>query len=520
MLRARTVWLMVLSLATHTATAWSEVKLPAIFGDHLVLQRDQPIPVWGWADPEEQVTVSLNGQTAGATADAGGNWSLVLPIQTAGGPHELVVRAKNELKLADVWIGEVWLCSGQSNMAMTVNRAKNYEAEQATAKLPRIRQFKVATAYAGEPQADCQGAWTLCDPQTVGGFSATAYFFAREIEQHLDVPVGIINSSVGGTPIDSWISESAQRDSEALRPLFTQVDAQRQAFDPVPAKAKYEQQLAKWKETAKAARAEGKTPPRAPQDPVALFEKKANFGGLYNGMIAPVINYGFRGALWYQGEANSVPDKAAYYAVQLPLLVQDWRARHGQGDFPFAWAQLPNFRGVGRNWPVVREAMLRATSVPHTGVAVTIDIGERADIHPKNKQEVGRRLALWSLGEVYHKDVPRVPRPGTHRSTGQGAIEVELQPTTTSVTVMLFEPSLLTAAIAGEDQSWQPALIEAIAGGKLRFSAPNVAQPVEVRYLWANDPAATPVRTSDGLPISPFRTDDWSANMPFDDEGR
>ncbi|MFV0444284.1 MAG: sialate O-acetylesterase [Planctomycetaceae bacterium] len=530
MLRARFVTFSLLSCAACTAVAMAEVKLPAIFSDHLVLQREQAIPVWGWAAAGEEIAVTLHGQTVKTKADPTGQWSLRLPAQEAGGPYELGVRGTNEITLSDVWVGEVWLCSGQSNMAMTVSRAQNVEAEQAAGNRPRIRQFKTGTAYSRQPKTDCKGEWTVCSSDTVGGFSATAYFFAREIEQRLDVPVGIINSSVGGTPIDSWISEAAQRESAALRPLFEQVDAQRNAFDPEQARTRYEQQLAKWKETAKAARAEGKQPPRAPQDPVAQFEKKANYGGLFNGMIVPVMDYGFRGALWYQGEANTTPEKAPYYAVQLPLLVQDWRARHDQGEFPFAWVQLPNFRGVGRNWPLVREAMFKAASLPETGVAVTIDVGERADIHPKNKQEVGRRLALWALADVYGRRVRRVPRPGKGHAV-DGAMEVDLTSSDTAVVVESFEPSLAIAAIAGKDQQWHPAKIEVSGGRKLRFSSSEVAEPVAVRYLWANDPPAAPVRMANGvpispittpevLPISPFRTDDWSQAEPFDFEGR
>lgn len=507
--------LLLLAAITFCSTELSaEVKLPAIFSEHMVLQREQPIPVWGWATAGEKVNVTLGESQVEAIAAADGKWSVTLPARPAGGPQELVVAGANRVAIADVWIGEVWLCSGQSNMAMTVSRAKDFEAEQTAAQLPRIRQFTVSRTYAAEPQRDCQGTWTVCSPTTVGNFSATAYFFAREIERELQVPVGIINSSVGGTPIDSWISEEAQTGSEALRPLIEQIQAQRQAFDPVAAKARYEQQLAKWKENAKTAKAAGKTPPRAPQDPVAQFEKKANFGGLFNGMIAPVIGYGFRGALWYQGEANSSADKAAFYRAQLPLLVTDWRTRHGGGDFPFAWAQLPNFRGAQRNWPLVREAMLQATSLPNTGVAVTIDIGETADIHPKNKQDVGRRLAYWALGAVYGRPAPVVPRPAGHKSVG-GKLLVELTPEAASLHGAAHEPSLAVAAIAGEDRKWHPAHV-AVDGKSIAFSSSDVSNPVAVRYLWSNDPPGGGLRTADGLPISPFRTDDWDDAAPFD----
>ena len=513
LLTATTLGLTLFSVSVANA----EIRLPSIFAKHLVLQRDQPIPVWGWGEPGEEVTVSLLQSEAKATADADGMWSLKIPAQPAGGPHQLVVAGSNRITIDDVWLGEVWLCSGQSNMAMTVSRAKDFASEQKAAELPHIRQFKVAATYSKDPQEDCKGTWTVCSPETVGGFSATAFFFAREIERELQVPVGIINSSVGGTPIDSWISEEAQSESEQLEGLFALVQAQREAFNVERQAARYQQQLAKWKEEAAAARAAGKRAPRAPRDPVALFEKKANMGGLFNGMIAPIIGYGFRGALWYQGEANSTPEKARWYRHQLPLLVSDWRTRHGTGEFPFAWVQLPNYRGAGRNWPLVREAMLQAASLPNTGVAVTIDVGETNDIHPKNKQEVGRRLSLWALQGVYQReDLPIIPRYKSHRVDGE-SIVVSLQPGSESQ--LLVPESALdisAAAIAGADRKWKPARVEATSYSTLRFSSPDVAAPLAVRYLWSNDPQHGIVRTSDGLPISPFRTDDWEDAAPFD----
>ena len=496
--------------------AAADVRLPSIFADHMVVQREQPVPVWGWAKAGEQVQAALAGQTKTATADADGRWKLTFDALPAGGPHELVVQGGNRLAIRDVLVGEVWLCSGQSNMAMTVNRALNYEEEQKAATNPQIRQFKVASTYAADPQEDCKGDWSICSAETVGGFSATAYFFAREIARVLQLPVGIVNSSVGGTPIDSWISESAQHDSAELRDLFAKVEASRQAFNAEEAKARYEQQLAKWRENAKAARAAGQQPPRAPQDPVAQFERKANLGGLFNGMIAPIIGYGFRGALWYQGEANSTPDKAAYYRHQLPLLVTDWRTRHGSGDFPFAWVQLPNFKGAGRNWPMVREAMLQATRLPHTGTAVTIDVGETGDIHPKNKQEVGRRLALWALATVYGKSGITLPPVVAGTKVENGTFIVTLQPADASLVQEAGQPDLRIAAIAGADRQWKPATVGVLSGGRLSFRSAEVPEPVAVRYLWSNDPRGGLIRTADGLPISPFRTDDWDAVTPFD----
>jgi len=266
------------ALLSLAATARADVKLPAIFGNHMVLQRDAAVPVWGTAAPGEEVTVAIAGQTASAKAGADGKWSVKLAKLAAAGPHTLTVKGKNTVTFSDVLVGEVWLGSGQSNMAMTVNRAKDYEQEQAAAKFPEIRMFTESSAAATTAQTEGKGEWVVCSPETVGRFSATAFFFGREIHRTLKVPVGLINSSVGGTPIESWIAPEAQKASPELKGFF---EGQKQAakdFDPVKAKAKFEQDQAKWKEAAKKAKAEGKPAPKAPRDPVALNERKGNVG--------------------------------------------------------------------------------------------------------------------------------------------------------------------------------------------------------------------------------------------------
>ena len=280
--------------------------------------------------------------------------------------------------------------------------------------------FTVTSGGASTPQADCQGQWVVCSPETVTRFSATAYFFGRELHQSLGVPVGLINSSVGGTPIESWISPEAQTASPELQPLIKSLQTLDAGIDNAKAKAKYEQDLANWQEAEKKAKATGKKAPKRPQDPLAVRERRGgNIGGLFNGKIAPLVPYRIRGALWYQGEANSMPSKAEYYRYQLPLLINDWRTRWGY-DFPFAWVQLPNFGGPGRDWPAVRQAMLETLKVPNTGMAITLDIGEVNDIHPKNKQDVGKRLALWALGTVYGKSVATSgPLPKSQRAARQ-----------------------------------------------------------------------------------------------------
>ncbi|MCA9080709.1 MAG: sialate O-acetylesterase [Planctomycetaceae bacterium] len=504
-----------LMLSGLSLSAHADVRLPSIFADHMVLQRDMPILVWGWAEPGETVRVVIEQQEHVAQTDAQGRWEVQLKPLAAGGPVTMTITGSNQITLSDVLVGEVWFCSGQSNMAMTVNRAMNYEQEQQQANVPTIRMFKVGGQYANEPQTEADGNWIICSPETVGGFTATGYFFAKHIQPQLKVPVALINASVGGTPIDSWIPSAAQRGSASLAPLFEELDRGRKEFDKEAALARYEEQLAKWKERAKAARAAGETPPRAPRNPVEQYERKQNVGGLYHGKVAPFIRYGFRGALWYQGEANSTPERAGWYQHQLPLLVDSWRKDHGAGDFPFAWVQLPNFGGAGRNWPVVREGMLDTLYLPHTGMAITIDVGETRDIHPKNKQAVGSRLGTWALASVYGGDGPAMgPIPQEAEAEGKELV-VPFTQCGDGLQLADWKPDLTIAAIAGEDQQWQPVDRIEIDGDIVRFSSTKVRSPVALRYLWTNDPQQVPLRNSAGIPASPFRTDAWEGMEPF-----
>jgi len=495
----------LVALLSLGSLARADVKLPAIFSDHAVLQCETSVPVWGWAEPGEEVSVSLGTQTKTTKADAAGKWRVNLDKLTTGDGLTMTVKGKNTLTITDVAVGEVWLGSGQSNMAMTVNRALNFEQEKAAANFPKIRMFTVRSGAAKTPQEDCHGSWVVCTPESVGGFSATLYFSGRELHKVLGVPVGLINSSVGGTPIESWISEEAQRSSPELKAFFDLQAIGEKAFDPVKAKAVYEKQLAAWKEAAKQAKAEGQAAPRAPRDPVALRGRKGDVGGLFNGKIAPLIPYAIRGTLWYQGEANSTPEKAPYYQHQLPLLVKDWRARWG-AEFPFAWAQLPNYGGA-RDWPTVREAMLKTLALPKTGMGINIDIGEAKDIHPRNKQEAGRRLALWALGTVYgKKGATSGPLPAGHEVRGS---EVALKFSHVDGGLLAKEGELRGFVIAGEDRQWKPAAAR-IDGEHVVVTSPEVPKPVAVRYAWENWPTCN-LYNGAGLPASPFRTDDWPA---------
>lgn len=470
MCRSKVVRMVCIGLVLFVAvsSAVADLKLPAIFSDHMIVQRDQAVPVWGWADPEEEVTVSLAGQTVQGKANKEGRWSVALRPMPAGGPHQLaVVCPHSKVVLKNVLVGEVWLCSGQSNMQWSVRASAKAEEEIAAANYPKIRLFTVARKTASKPQPDCEGHWVECSPATVADFSAVGYFFIRQVHKELGVPVGMINSSWGGTPAEAWISRPSLESVPRLKPL-----------------------LDRWA-----------NPP----------EKQANSphrpAYLFNGMIAPVVPFALRGAIWYQGESNV--SRAYQYRTLFPLLIADWRAAWKQ-DLPFGFVQLAPFRYQGQDETACAELWEAQTmtlqNVPNTGMAVTVDIGDIKDIHPKNKQEVGRRLALWALAKVYGKDV-----------VYSGPIYKSMQIEGRTIRIAFDhaagglktrdgkEPSDFT--IAGEDQKFHPAKA-VIDGSTVVVSSDAVAKPVAVRFAW-RDTAEPNLCNQAGLPASPFRTDQW-----------
>ena len=502
---------LALTLAALT-NLHAAVRLPAIFSDHMVLQRDAIVPVWGWADPGEAVSVSIAGQTKTTTADAAGKWSVKLDKLAAGETQTLVVSGKNKVTVNDVLVGEVWLGSGQSNMQMQMKGVQNIEQEKAAAKFPQIRVFTVKRNEQVAPQKDCEGEWVLCSPETVEKFSATAYFFGRELHQKLGVPVGLIASSVGATPIETWTSMEKMEGKKELAPVFNQWAAKLRApFDPIKAQAQYEKQLASFKVSSAKRVAEGKPAGYAPQKPVPPREDKNYPANLFNGMIAPIIPYAMRGAIWYQGENSGRAGFCQLYEYQLPLLIADWRERWGQGEFPFAWVQLANYREYTNSpspvshWAVVREGMLKSLAVTNTGMAVAIDIGMTDNIHPINKQEVGRRLGLWARSQVYGEKISfSGPLPAGHKISGD---EIMLSFKHTDDGLVAKGGEVSGFVIAGADKKWHWAKAR-IAGETVVVSSPEVKSPVAVRYAWADNPKCN-LYNGAGLPASPFRTDNW-----------
>lgn len=495
-----------------SAQATEVLEMPSVFSDRMVLQSGTKVPVWGWAKPGAKVSIALAGQRVQAIADTKGHWRTDLASLDVGGPHEMVVTGGKTIRISDVLVGEVWLGSGQSNMAMRVNSCQNSKEEMVNADYPKIRMFTVKRAPNQKPQRNCEGSWVVCSPDTVKGFSGTAYFFGRRLHKELSVPVGLINSSVGGTPVESWTGMQIQREEPQLGKLLKSWHKRGKNWQPVT-NAQFKKTIKNWQKRVENAKAKGKRTPRRPrkaQDPTLGANHPAN---LFNGMIHPLIPYRIRGALWYQGERNSHKvETAQLYRVQLPLLIADWRTRWSQGDFPFIFVQLPNYkkRQTDPNhlstWAVMRESMAGSLAVPNTGMATTIDVGMARDIHPKNKQAVGSRLAQWALAKVYGRSITASGPMFAKAEYRDGSAYVSFQASPDALRLVGEDP-LKGFAIAGEDRVFQFAKAE-IRGKQVRVWHPSIAAPVAVRYAFGDNPDCN-LANSTGLPAVPFRSDSW-----------
>jgi sialate O-acetylesterase len=497
----------------------AEVSLAPLFSDGAVLQRDKSIAVWGQADANEKVFVSFAGQRCGATAGSDGRWIVYLePLTMTTQGSELVVAGKNTITVRDVLVGEVWLCSGQSNMEWPVTRAANPEAEIKTANYPLIRHVHVEHTVADTPnEAVKTRGWQAAVPANVGTFTAVGYFFAREIHQKLGVPIGIVHSSWGGTPIEAWMSPTALRSN----PAFGLVEQRwQQGLNEFPIRKKaYDEQFATWSAAEAAAKAKSPTAftdfarqnprPRAPRGPGDPWTPT----GLFNGMINPLLPYGLRGILWYQGENNA--ERAPEYHALFTAMITAWRQHFGQGEIPFYWVNLANF-GVptdsgerGRTWALLREAQTKTLALPQTGQAVTIDIGDPKNIHPANKQEVGRRLALLAKNRVYGvvcDDTGPTFAGASRELTASRVVALRVRFTHADGLIAHDKP-VQSLELAGADRVFYPAEAQIERDTLLVFS-PKVREPVAVRYAFSNAPDAN-LYNGAGLPTVPFRSDEW-----------
>ncbi len=495
-------------IALLGAISSADVRLPALISDNMVLQAEGRACLWGWADPNEEIKVRVSWRQVDWTiqADSGGKWIFQMTTPEVGGPYEITFKGKNTVAVKNILAGEVWVCSGQSNMEMALQRAANAKQEIAAANYPQIRLFTVERKVAEKPQEDCKGKWVMCSPETAGSFSAVGYFFGREVHKELKQPLGLIHTSWGGTPAEAWTSPEALGENPNLEPILKRY---KEALAVYPqAIAKFKEDLAKWKEAAQQAKAEDKRPPAQPRAPLGPESPYAP-SALYNAMIAPLTPFIIRGAIWYQGESNA--GRAYQYRDLFPTMIKSWWNAWNQEDFPFLFVQLANFMAVKNEpnesaWAELREAQSMALELPNTGQAVITDIGDANNIHPTNKQDVGKRLALWALAKTYGKDV--VYSGPLYKSMEKKDNQIILTFNHVgSGLIAKGEGPLKGFAIAGADHKfvWADAKIE---GNKVVVGSDKVPNPVAVRYAWADNPICN-LYNKEGLPASPFRTDTW-----------
>jgi len=471
------LWISVL-LSAAASGARAEVKLNSLFSDGAVLQRGVVVPVWGTANDGERVTVKFQEQTVSATA-RGGRWLVRLKRLKAGGPYTLSVAGEsNTLVISNVLVGEVWLCSGQSNMAFMLERAANAAEAIAGARDSQLRLFSVPRRATDTPLSDTSGAWQESAPDTAAKFSAVAWFFGRDLRRALGVPVGLIHSSVGGTPAEAWTSRAGLEREPALKGILEQHEASIRNYAPAPA--------VKRSKKASRAAADPRTTQRRPC-------------GLYNGMIAPLQPYAIAGAIWYQGEANA--GRAAEYQKLFPAMIEDWRRAWGQGCFPFLFVQIaPHERMI----PEIREAQLLTwQKVPRTGMAVTTDVGNETDIHPTQKEPVGARLALAARAVAYGE--PITFSGPVYKGMSIKDSDAILSFKHIGRGLLAKGGELKGFTIAGADGNFVPSTAR-IEGEKVVVSSPAVPKPAAVRYGWANTPDVN-LFNQEGLPATPFRTD-------------
>tara|TARA_R110002049_G_scaffold285698_4_gene466920 strand:+ start:24086 stop:26449 length:2364 start_codon:yes stop_codon:yes gene_type:complete len=491
--------------ALNSSVASAELTMASLFCDGAVLQRDASVPVWGTADANTEIHVSFAGQTKTAKSSDTGQWRVNLdPIPASSEPRELKITGdKDVVSIANVLVGDVWLCSGQSNMAMRVDLARDAEMEKADSDLPELRVFSVENQPARNVRSQVTGSWVTSSPDSAGRFSACAFFFGRELHRHLDIPIGLVVTARSGSDIAAWISPEAQHSEPALENLLASWSEKDAAYTPeieAAELAKYEQALAAWKTESADAIAAGKDRPKKPRQPVNPRDHWHHPYVLYNGMLAPLIPYAIRGGIWYQGETNAFTEEtSALYETQLRLLIKDWRNRWGQGDFPFAWVQLPFTSAKQVAWARIRESMRRATAIPNTGMVVTLDLGEERLLHPKNKQAYAHRLALWARANVYGEEIQWSGPMFTGQRVGERSIVVRFD----HADGLASKDGTLTGfEIRDSDQNWHVADAR-IQNDRVVLRIPETIKATAFRYAWANHPDGNLVNSA-GLPASPF----------------
>jgi sialate O-acetylesterase len=486
----------------------AELKLPAIIGDHMVLQQKQANPIWGWDAPGSKVTVAFAGQTVDAIAGADGKWMVKLAALPANAtPQTLTVAGTTRRELQDVLIGEVWMCSGQSNMGFRLATELNGDLEAAASKLPNLRLIKVPNVGTQELKDDFKGEWKASTPDSAKAFSAVGFLYGRYIHQIVGVPVGLIDNSWGGSAAEAWVRRETLEKDPRFKALMDSATKREADLGSEKNRAAFERSLAAWKVASEKALLEKTPPPRAPQN---WLTGNSRPGNIFAGIVHPTLGYGIKGVIWYQGESNAT--RAYEYATLFPFMIEQWRKEWGQGDFPFYWVQLADFKAEkalpgDSTWAELRETQTKTLGLPNTGQAVIIDLGEGRDIHPRNKRDVASRLVRWALVRDYGMKLPyRSPEYKGVKFNGEKAV----------VTIDCFGGALKAFdvveargfAVCGADRIWHWAKGTVLGADQVEVWSDEEANPVAVRYAWADNPVCN-LYSADGLPVTPFRTDDF-----------
>lgn len=507
-------YLILCALALSTSIpAGADVRLPSVFSDHMVLQRDAPLPVWGWAQAGEQVVVEFRGQRQTTTATANGEWKVELKPAAAGGPFAMRIAGTNSVELQDILVGEVWLCSGQSNMEQGVKISLDAEREIAEANYPQIRLFHIPKKFSGEKQRDVDATWKHCTPEHIaaggwGGFSAVAYSFGRELHRELGVPIGLIQSAWGGTRIEPWTPPAGFAAEEAVAHIYREIQLKNPRSDAYKTRLRSAiAEVETWLNATRAALQNEEPVPEIPTYPAALRppHNQQQPSVLYNAMIHPIVPYALRGAIWYQGESNH--SEGMLYTEKMKALIGGWRQLWTRGDFPFYYVQIAPFPygdEPAAILPEFWEAQTAALQVPHTGMAVIHDIGDITDIHPKNKSEVGRRLALWALAKTYgKKDLVHSGPLYRSMKIKKDKIHLHFDHVGGGLTARDGQP-LSDFAIIDRERGGFVKADAVIKGKEVIVSAAGIKNPVAVRFAW-HKLAEPNLANAEGLPASPFR---------------
>ena len=503
-------WLFLWGVFLSASFSQARVTLPAIFSDHMVLQREMKNPIWGTADPNEHVVVALDSHEVQTDASSDGHWKADLPAMDAGGPHVISIRGKNTVTISDVLIGEVWLCAGQSNMEFGVGAVLNHPQEVAQANFPKIRLCIVPHTVADNPATDVPVTWAACSPETVPKFSGVGYYFGRDLQADLNVPVGLIQDTWSGTNIDGWMSRRSLRTDPDFQPLQDRWATKIAGYPK--AKADYDRSLPEltktWQASAAKAKASGKPIPDQPRPPDGPGSRYTP-SGIFNGQIAPLAQFSIRGIAWYQGENNTW--QAFIYRKQLVAMINDWRDLWGQAALPFVVIQLPSVipsPPVNSDWAELRESQSAALTLPNTALVNTIDLGDPEhpeNLHPRNKKDVGDRLSLVARKLVYHEQI-----------VASGPTETSVVVAGDRIRVTFDNADGLKAKDSGPVIGFEladaagkyVAAIGSIEGDTVSVHSDGMPHPLTVRYDWANNPKGN-LYNGAGLPTYPFRTDSF-----------